>query len=92
MGIREIAVRLTGDTYPIENILREEGVRKALGKYIHVYPDFSSSKAVRPRICGIEDKIVPYGYFIDYKKVKKVIEEALDSLRNRPIEDFISRL
>ncbi|OGM10457.1 hypothetical protein A2Z67_04065 [Candidatus Woesebacteria bacterium RBG_13_36_22] len=92
----QLSVVLTGDVFPIEKHNVEKGVRRALARYIHQYPEWGGyigvtvEKPDRPRLPG--ERIVDYPYIIDSKKVDKIVEEVLESLKNKPIEDFVINL
>lgn len=93
MKVGDMNITMTGDIYPIEDHLKNLRVRKALKQYIQFYT--RNRKILywdQPRICGREDKIVPYGYIVDSKKLDKIVEKVLKDLAKRPMKDFVRKL
>jgi hypothetical protein len=69
----QLSVVLTGDIYPIEEHSIENGVRGALRLYI-----------THHKLVDVHNV-----YMSDNKKINKVVEEVLENLKQRPIEDFV---
>ena len=74
-----LGVTLTGDVWPLDDVLKEKRVRNGLYGFIVGW------KVADHLIC--ERNIG--SYYSDTKKVDKVIDEVLESLRKRPIRDFV---
>lgn len=93
MELGDMWVQMTGNIWPFEKHNREKKVRESMARYIQAYPEhWSGPDPDRPRICGQEDKIVRYPLIVSQDKMYAVIEEVLEELRKRPMEDFTKSL
>ncbi len=81
----QLSVVLTGDNWPFVK-QADKRVRNAIRGYIIQYPEYGEKwdRPDRPRLCG--EKIVEDSYF-DLKKVDKVVEETINFLKKKPMEE-----